>query len=320
MCMILSRRIGQNKNNHRRTKMKKIVSLILVLCMTAILFAACGAKAQNYELGIGMAVTANNAKLKYSATVAAVVVDAEGKVVECRIDAIDITATLENGAVVKSSDFKSKAEQGDAYGMLSDYGSKLAEWDDQAKYFENAVKGKTVSEISAIKSGDAALTAGCTIDVTDFVKAVANAMNSAQKVAFSTASDITVGVSINGAVADKNGNASYETSASAVVLADGKVAAALVDCADGTIAVENGEGTSLTYAGSKLEQGDAYGMLSEYGSKLAEWYVQAKTYAATAVGKTASEVSSLATEGVAGCTIAVEAYKAAIVEAVQNAR
>ncbi len=299
--------------------MKRIVSLILVLCMTAVLFAACGAKTQNYELGIGMAVTANNASLKYSATVAAVVSDADGKVVECRIDAIDITAKIENGAVVKSADFKSKAELGKNYGMLSDYGSKLAEWDDQAKYFENAVKGKTVSEISAIKTGDAALTAGCTIDVSDFVKAVVNAMNSAHKVAFSTASALTVGVTVNGSVADKNGNASYETAASAVVLADGKVAAALVDCADGTITVENGEGTALTYAGSKLEQGDNYNMVT-YGGAKAEWYVQAKLYAATAVGKTASEVSSLATEGVAGCTIAVDTYKAAIVEAAQAAR
>ena len=134
--------------------MKRIVSLILVLCMTAVLFAACGAKAQSYELGIGMAVTANNAKLKYSATVAAVVV-ADGKIVDCRIDAMDITATIADGAVVKSSDFKSKAELGDAYGMLSDYGSKLAEWDDQAKYFENAVKGKTLAEVEGLKTGDA---------------------------------------------------------------------------------------------------------------------------------------------------------------------
>ena len=60
--------------------MKRIVSLILVLCISAVLFAACGAKAQNYELGIGAAVSANTAKLKYSATVAAVVV-ADGKIV-----------------------------------------------------------------------------------------------------------------------------------------------------------------------------------------------------------------------------------------------
>ena len=127
-------------------------------------------------MGIADFLTANTAKLKYSATVAAVVVDANGKIVDCRIDAIDLTATIENGAVVASSDFKSKAEQGDAYGMVA------------------------------------------------------------------------------------------------------------------------------------------------YGGASAEWYVQAKTYAATAVGKTAADISSLATEGVAGCTIAVDAYKAAIVEAVQYAR
>lgn len=299
--------------------MKRIVSLVLVLCMTAVLFIACGPTSVDYQLGIGMAVTANTAKLKYSATVAAVVVDANGKIVDCRIDAIDLTATIENGAVAASSDFKSKAELGDAYGMLSDYGSKLAEWDDQAKYFENAVKGKTLSEVQGLKTGDAALTAGCTIDVTDFVKAVVNAMNSAHKIAFATASDITVGVTVNGSTADKKGSASYATEAAAVVLADGKVVAALVDCADGTITVENGAGTALTYAGSKLEQGDNYNMVA-YGGASAEWYVQAKTYAATAVGKTAADISSLATEGVAGCTIAVDAYKAAIVEAVQNAR
>ena len=299
--------------------MKRIVSLILVLCMTAVLFVACGAKAENYELGIGMAVTANNAKLKYSATVAAVVVDAEGKIVDCRIDVVDITATLADGAVTASSDFKSKAELGDAYGMLSDYGSKLAEWDDQAKYFETAVKGKTVSEVSAIATGDAALTAGCTIDVTDFVKAVANAMNSTHKTAFSTADALTLGVAIDGSVKDKNGSASFATNASAVVIAGGKVVAAIIDCADGTLAIENGEGTALTYAGSKLEQGDNYNMVA-YGNSISEWYVQAQVYANTAVGKTAAEVSSLATEGVAGCTIAVDGYKAVLVEAAQNVR
>ena len=299
--------------------MKRNLSLVLILCMTAAIFTACGAKAQSYELGIGAAVTANNAKLKYSATFAAVVIDAEGKIVDCRIDAMDITAAIADGAVTASSDFKSKAELGDAYGMLSDYGSKLAEWDDQAKYFENAVKGKTLSEVQGIKTGDAALTAGCTIDVTDFVKAVVNAMNSAHKTTFTTAEAITVGVAINGSVADKNGNASYATNASAVVLAGGKVVAAVIDCADGTITVENGEGTALTYPGSKLEQGDNYGMV-KYANASAEWYTQAHTYANTAVGKTASEVSSLATEGVAGCTIVVDIYKAVIVEAVQYAR
>ena len=152
-----------------------------------------------------------------------------------------------------------------------------------------------------------------------FDNAVVNAMKSTQKVAFSTASAITVGTTVNGSVADKNGSASYATEAAAVVLADGKVVAALVDCADATLTIEGGEGTALTYAGSKLEQGDNYNMVT-YGGAQSEWYVQAKTYAATAVGKTASEVSSLATEGVAGCTIAVDAYKAAIVEAVQAAR
>ena len=312
-------RISQKtKNIYRRIIMKRIVSLILVLCMTAVLFAACGAKAQSYELGIGMAVTANNAKLKYSATVAAVVV-ADGKIVDCRIDAMDITATIADGAVVKSSDFKSKAELGDAYGMLSDYGSKLAEWDDQAKFFENAVKGKTATEVAAIATGDAALTAGCTIDVTDFVKAVVNAMNSTHKTAFSTADALTVGVAIDGSVSDKNGNASFATNASAVVIAGGKVVAAVIDCADGTLTIENGEGTALTYAGSKLEQGDNYNMVA-YGNAISEWYVQAQVYANTAVGKTAAEVSSLATEGVAGCTIAVDGYKAVLVEAAQNAR
>ena len=37
--------------------MKKIISVVLIICTFALLFVGCGAKAKNYDLAIGVAVT-----------------------------------------------------------------------------------------------------------------------------------------------------------------------------------------------------------------------------------------------------------------------
>jgi hypothetical protein len=50
------------------------------------------------------------------------------------------------------------------------------------------------------------------------------------------------------------------------------------------------------------------------------WYVQADAYVVAANGKTADDIATLASEGVAGCTIYAGEYKAAIEAAVVSAR
>ena len=282
--------------------------------MTAVL-VSCGAK--EYTLGIGAAVTGD--ALKVTTTVASVVLDADGKIVSCRIDAVDVKPTVEDdGSISVAASYATKAEQGDDYGMVK-YGASDKEWHTQAKFFENAVVGKTADEVAGIKTGDAELTAGCTIDVADFVKAVVNACKSEHKASFKTAADVTLGVSVIGGAEAKEGSVKYTADLSAAAVADGKVVAAVIDSLEASVAVENGEAGEFSYKATKLEQGDNYGMVA-YGGAVAEWYAQVGAFAATAVGKTPAEVENLATEGVAGCTMYVGGYHKALVKAAKNVR
>ena len=125
--------------------MKRIICVCLVLVLALAAFASCGAKEADYKLGIGSAVSEDLAKIKTSLTTASVVLDADGKVVLCRIDTIDVAPLVkEDGSFEPAASYSTKAELGADYGMLSDYGSKLAEWDDQAKFFETYVVGPLV--------------------------------------------------------------------------------------------------------------------------------------------------------------------------------
>ena len=309
--------------------MKKILSLVLVLSLLVLsVFALASCKQEpeekDYQLAIGVAVTQSGAKV--SKTAAAIVIDKDGKIVLCRIDAVDFTAKLNDGELNTAAP-ATKAEQGDNYGMLSSYGSSLAEWDDQAKFFESKVVGKTQAEVAAIKTKDADLVAGCTIDVTDFVKAIDNAFKSAYKTAFKASGTLTAGIALNNTV---KGNeplttATFTSDFAATVMADGKVVAAVLDATEVklpvTVEEDAIEAGTMSYPGTKLEQGDNYNMVA-YGKAQAEWYAQAGAYAATAVGKTASELNSLATDNVAGCTMktSMPGFKATLIEAASYVR
>lgn len=321
--------------------MKKIIAMLLLVAVALCAFSACGNKdkneAKDYTLAIG--VNVENEGVEQTADVAIVVTDKDGKIVLCRLDSMIFNLSLdEDGALVTSTP-SSKMELGDAYGMYTGseyYGSMLAEWDDQAKYLENYVVGKTASEVAAIVTGEDGLKTGCTMGVEGYTAAIAAAFASEHKVAFSTAGALTAGVSVTGSISDEtdeDGNlkATYEQNYSGVVMADGKVVAATIDAGEINLELtteESDKGTVLvaetvTYAGSKLEQGDDYGMYTGseyYGSMLAEWYVQAQTFANTAVGKSVSEVEGLATENVTGATMYLGGYKAALVKAAQYVR
>ena len=331
--------------------MKRILSLVLLLALLCTLFA-CGKKnpdngttetpdngttetpdngngttTGSYKLGIGMVVenTANTNSTTES-TVAAVITDANGKIVACRIDAIQMKNLFKDGAVDTSKTFSTKVELGDAYNMVA-YGGATAEWYVQAKTFETFVTGKTLAEVAAIVTdgeGKTEQVAGCTIIVTSFIEAITLACNDTYAVSFEAASVPTLGVSIAGAIADKS-NAETELvkveatmDASAVAMVDGKVVAATLDCAAPSFTYVE-DANTVSFSGTKRQLGDAYNMVT-YGGAIAEWYAQAQTFANTTVGKTAAEVAEITIEGVAGCTIYAGSFKTALVKAANAAR
>ena len=116
--------------------MKKILAIALCLIMVLAVVACEKAPAEaEYKLGMGIVVKTdssqeNNAQV--DATIAAVVLDAEGKIVSCRIDVAQNKMNVTGGAVEADKTFKTKMELGDDYNM--------------AKYGTPNVEGGTVQE------------------------------------------------------------------------------------------------------------------------------------------------------------------------------
>ena len=324
-----------------------------------------------YKLGMGIVVSTESSaaeKPQVDATVAAVVLDADGKIVACRLDAVQNKATIADG-VVTATNLKTKMELGDDYNMAK-HGQSMdwngdgvvKEWYDQAKAFENYVVGKTVAEVEAIETqvvegsgyviakDDALLSAGCTIQITDFVAAVVKACKDEQGTGFKAVADsFTLGVAANSAdtsvaaTAETTGTVQMFSDFAATVVVDGKIVAALNDAIQPKIAF-NLDGTigETDFGGTKRELKEDYHMAA-YGQsmdwngdgKVLEWYVQSAEFSKYVVGKTAAEVEAMATKVVegsgyiisaedallsAGCTIQITDIKAVVAEAVNNAK
>ena len=322
--------------------MKKILSILVVLTMvlSALVLSGCGAKAEEVKLGLGVSssVSATDAtedkagQGQATFTVAAVFVDGDGKVVKAVIDCADNkVGYTADGKAVSNETFTTKYEAGTNYNMVAYGGAKL-EWFEQADVFCNLITGKTASEIEALVAADAkgteeVLNAGCTIYVSDFVKAVVKAIENAT-VTGATADDaLKLGVATTQTVADatedKNGSNKVATNFfAAAVDAEGKVVAASTDCAEVTFTFDV-KGVSTFDAAkevlTKKETGTNYNMVAYGGAKL-EWFEQAAAFDATCVGKTVAEIKGLMLDTnyggeelqTAGCTILVDGFIKAV--------
>ncbi|MBR7182302.1 MAG: hypothetical protein IKD28_05945 [Clostridia bacterium] len=254
------------------------------------------------------------------------------------------------------------------YGMDWNGDGVVKEWYDQAKAFEAWCVGKTVTQVEAltfkqaaatgagagyqIANDDALLAAGCTIQVDEFQKAVAAACKDEQGVTFKTSKTFTLGVAAStvadesvAATADTDGVVKMYSDFAAAVIIDGKIAAALNDAIQPQIAINAaGEIGTITYVNTKRLLKEAYNMAPavNYGpnydpngdGQVKEWYLQSKAFSEYVVGKTATEVSGIATSENAlgyqmatdeallnaGCTIQITAIKAVMAKAATNAR
>ena len=295
--------------------MKKTIALILALCLTLAL-VACGEKQPaapqeaEYKLGMGIVLNMDSSKAENAqvdATVAAVVLDAEGKIVSCRIDVAQNKMKVVGGAVDTAATFKTKMELGSAYGMAGKVDNNddgvMLEWDAQAKAFEEYVVGKTAAEVEGIQTqeakghliavDEALLKAGCSMQITDFVAAVVKACKDEQAQTFKTAATFTLGVAAatvadesTAAAADKDGEVKMYTDFAAAVVADGKILAAITDAVQPKIAVNTlGDIVEKSFVATKRELKEDYNM-AKYGAsmdnngdgKVLEWYVQADAF------------------------------------------
>ena len=346
--------------------MKKFLAILLCACM-ALTLVACNTE-KEYKLGMGVVVSMDSSKTENAqvdATVATVVLDADGKIVACRIDVAQNKMAVAGGAVDAAKTFETKMELGDRYGMAgkvdNDGNGVMKEWYEQTKAFEAYVVGKTVAEVEAIETKEAnghqiavdqaLLDAGCSMQITDFIAAVAAACKDEQGVSFKTAAEFTLGVAAKTSAADSaaataeaDGTVAMYTDFAAAVVADGKIIAALNDAIQPKITINAaGEITGKSYKATKRNLKEEYGMAPALGygmdwngdGKVLEWYLQSAEFSKYVVGKSADEVANLATKEVegkgyvisaddallnAGCTIQITSIKAVMAQAAKNAR
>lgn len=318
--------------------MKKLITLFLavILVLSTLAFVGCKKEEPKLKLGLGVytAVSATDAtddkagQGQATTTAAAVLVDDEGKIVKAFVDCADnkVGYTAE-GKAVANAEFKTKYESGADYNMVA-YGGAAKEWFEQADAFCALIVGKTADEVKALvaenaKGTDEVLSAGCTIYVAEFAKAIEKAIANAA-VSEATANEtLKLGVSTTQTTTDateeKNGSNKVETYFfAAAVNAEGKVVAASSDSVEVSFTFdEEGKSTFDTKKDvlSKKEQGDNYGMKA-YGGSVKEWYEQAAAFDAACIGKTASEIEELmgadykgnADLQAAGCTIYVSGF------------
>ena len=267
-----------------------------------------------YKLGMGIVVsTASSNSEKHNAqvdaTVAAVVLDAEGKIVACRIDVAQNKMDVTDGLVDTEKTFKSKVELEDAYNMKGASAIGL-EWFEQAANFEAYVIGKTAEEVAAIETVqegshivavDEELHASVSMSIADFMGAIAKACADEQGMSFTAAEPFTVGLACisnakesKAATAEEDGSANLYTEFAAVVLdGEGKILADLQDAIQPKIAINAaGEIGEAKFNGTKRELKEDYGM-SKIGA--VEWYIQAANFEQAMLEKTAEEVTALET-------------------------
>ena len=328
--------------------MKKIISLLVILTLVATMFVACKttpaddatpdapgtdapATEKEYKLAIGVVVSSNVSTTKASETVAAIVTDADGKIVLCRFDAIDFQAKYTDNTLNTTAPV-SKVAQGDNYDP--DNYMAAGDWYKQADALAAYLVGKTQAEAAATPltngyASDAELKASCSINIADMLKAVDNAFKSEHKTTFKTAATaLKAGIAVAASISDTTGNdnvknAKYTADYAASILADGKVVASILDTAEVemkniTVSDNTASAAEAAFKGTKREQGDNYDPNNFMAA--GDWYAQADAYAKAAIGKTADDIATLATEGVAGCTIYAGGYKMVIEAAVKAAK
>ena len=346
--------------------MKKLLAMLLALVMV-LSFAACGQEETpeqpevenpsegeetpeeptepevteaTYTLGLGTVVSQTvGEKAQVDATFASVVLDAEGTIVAIDLDVAQSKGVKDEAGVYTAEGFdaRTKTEKGPDYGMTvaSPIG---AEWDAQMAAFEAWAIGKTVDYVTGVElvehnghnvaMNETDLYAGCTMDISAFQAALADALNNT--VEFTTAEEFKLGLGVVTSCSVKETSIEMYTDYAAVVTdANDVILAARLDAIQPKIGLEaDGTTTGIEDLRSKYTKKDDYGM-TVASPIAAEWYTQADAFCAYVVGKVAADLEAIElvehnghmvalneADLYAGCTMQVGSYIEATVKAI----
>lgn len=320
--------------------LKKVLAVVLVAVL-AVSFAACsGGNSTSAAVKTGLAVTGTIEEVKdttltIDVVAAAVTVDADGKIVDVKIDEAQTKPDLAKADADYGVDLRTKYEKKGDYGMQPASPLEKGEWFEQADAFMAWAKGKTAAEVRAAvnadgKTDDADLKAGCTITISAIAETVAKAVDSATDLGATADDKLALNIKTEKYYeSDGVKLLQYDSNVAAVTTsADGKITSCLIDAAQGKCAMADGKFTvkagTIT---SKKDLGENYAMRSTSAAIGIgkEWFEQAAAYENWAKGKTAAEITAAVNaKGTtddadlkAGCTITISSIAETVAAAAQ---
>lgn len=316
--------------------MRKIVSLILCLMMIISCIPALAEDATPVKTGVSFVTSLAKSKdgqAQANISVTAVTVDDNGVITSCVIDMIQGKIAFDaNGKLTtdKATEFQSKNELGDGYGMRK-ASSISAEWNEQAAAFAAFCVGKTAEQLQSItlnENGQAVdVIASCTLTANEFLPGVLDAVAKAEHRG-AKAGDVLKLTQVStmskskDATESADGQAQVYTYVAAITLNGDVITSCYIDAVQATVKFNaQGKITSDINAAvqSKNELKEGYGMkaISPIGK---EWYEQTAAFCQFITGKTLNEAIAVAanpgeTDVISSCTIGTDDFLKLIVKA-----
>ena len=314
---------------------------------------AAGTETREGALKTGLALVANVGESKsataeeagegkYDVTMVAVLVDDNGVIQDCIIDGIAASVQFDaSGALVTDTAVapQTKNELGENYNMVA-WGGAIAEWDEQAAALASFAVGKTVEELKSgaiDETGKAPagsdLATQATIYLGGYVSAIEKAVANAAHLG-AQAGDTLKLAAVNelsdskAASAEDEGLAQLYTTVTALTMNGETITSCAIDAVQAKVNfdVTGTITTDLTApVQTKNELGENYGMVA-WGGAIAEWNVQAASFASYITGKTAADVAGIAltettapadADLAASVTIKIGGFQALIAKAAQ---
>lgn len=292
--------------------MRKLIAFALCLMLALSCIPAVAEEAVAVKTGLSFVTSVSGSAdgaAKAEITLCAVTVDDNGVIDSVVFDAVQATIAFDaTGKLTtdKATEFASKNELGDAYGMRK-ASSIAAEWNEQAAAFAAYCSGKTLEEVKAMpvteaqKPADADLAAGCTMATYNFLPSLEDAVNNAQHLGAKKGDVLKLTTTANAsnskdATAEAEGQAQVYAHVGVVTLNADVITSCYIDAVQATVKF-NAEGkvTSDVAAAvnSKNVIKEGYGMkaVSAIGK---EWYEQAAGFCAYVTGKTVADVAGIA--------------------------
>ncbi|MBE6714268.1 MAG: hypothetical protein E7575_03145 [Ruminococcaceae bacterium] len=331
------------KNQITKRGLALVLALITAVPLVVLaIFSRPEKKNDNdYLLSLGIVVDTSSSqgtKASQSITVAAVIYDSDGRIIDCEIDCAQSEMNVEGGMLSGDNTYLTKNELGQSYGM-SAYSSIKKDWFEQADFFADYVEGMNINDLDIEiddggKPADADLLSGCTMGITDMEKALKKAVDNKSAVKFRSEKTPEASLacitddSSSKAFENTDGVCSMETSACAIAVADSKALACIIDVAQPKIYFDSqGNITSSEFEKTKLELGYDYNMApaSPIGK---EWFEQQAHFSEYIIGMTAEEIGAIKINDsgkaddadlVSGCTIYPGGFIAIAKKALENA-